>query len=916
MSFIEWMVSNMEYCDMGAMFGLGRTILWWLTNILVWAASIIESLYNNIFKVFSVIYSNGISSFIGRWIGFLWIPIAIAIIILGYNLIMGEDSDGSLRLKTFMRNLCLLVIVVASIPILFTGVSNNSDSSFAVKLFQGSGSNNSITKGVKQMAGNLGNTSNTSQTVVENIYDLQFIFNQARNKGNFTKNWSSMIDDGTIRKNSFYDTSGNIVNGDAVMNITPWDTIVSDDADDNDKYDKDLKMEDCYVDGYDYCVFSSDTNNKTSFAAVASTKRVPYWAPDNIINIINQRGNQPVTTAGLSNKMDLEARIFFFQTIHNNVWQIDSDDDGTTNFIFVDNNGKTKTSMWFVDVGSTYPFRYHVEWGRMIISLLMSIIVLYLTSYKIVKLIYEVTVNQLLVLFFGAIDLSNGQRAKEVMKSTCSLLASMFFAVILVQFYYLMTSSVNGLTFVSNSSTNGWIQTLINVFIGMATIKGPSVLEKVLGISGGLGDEWRETGMLNRAAVKPVARATRKVVKGAAMLAGAGAVYGATKAMGKHDERKDRENERKNDRNRGSSTGEVNSSGDSSQFKMAQSKKSQNSTANVNNNKDASGNSAANNDVARQGRDISEAIQRDNIQQDKAEKFATDNGVVKKSTPEQRTTQQADKYRGAIHNAALAEQVKGQAKGGMSDKDALTKAYEGSGFSQEDASRLANRDLENNSFAEKKESFANSISAAAKEKIQDSPLSYASSADAYADAAEQHLQALGFSASEASKINESTGLSKNVMLEDNQEAIRNEANALYSSGAVATDEEAVKQAIVHYSSDSSGNYDNRYGSIDNAVSTILANGSLEEGIVRGRTANNIAREQAQINTRSDGLRNGRDNFELSPGLKTATYVGLGYMKGRSVETIAKAGYESGRKKARKQEIKRQKKSPDKTKKIK
>lgn len=125
--------------------------------------------------------------------------------------------------------------------------------------------------------------------------------------------------------------------------------------------------------------------------------------------------------------------------------------------------------------------------------------------------------------------------------------------------------------------------------------------------------------MLNRTAVKPVARATGKVVKGTAILAGAGAVYGTTKAMGKRDERKDRENERNNDRIHGSSTGEVNSSGDSSQFKMAQSKKSQNSTANVNNNKDASGNSAANNDVARQGRDISEAIQRDNIQQDKAE---------------------------------------------------------------------------------------------------------------------------------------------------------------------------------------------------------------------------------------------------------------------------------------------------------
>ena len=55
------------------------------------------------------------------------------------------------------------------------------------------------------------------------------------------------------------------------MNITPWDTIVSDDADDNDKYDKDLKMEDCYVNGYDYCVFSSDTNNKTSFTGHQTT---------------------------------------------------------------------------------------------------------------------------------------------------------------------------------------------------------------------------------------------------------------------------------------------------------------------------------------------------------------------------------------------------------------------------------------------------------------------------------------------------------------------------------------------------------------------------------------------------------------------------------------------------------------------
>lgn len=921
MSFIEWMVSNTEYCDMGAMFGLGRAILWWIVKILVWASSIIENLYNNIFKVFSVIYSDRVSKFIGNWIGFLWIPIAVAIIILGYNLIMGDDSDGSLKLKNFMRNLCLLVIIVAAIPILFTGVSGNSDSSFAVKLFQGSGSNNNVATGVKKMAGNLGNTTNTSKTVVENIYDLSYIFNQAQNKGGFTKNWSSMVDDGTIKKNSFYDSSGNISNGDAIMNISPWETIVSDDADDDDKYNKDLKMEDCYVSGYDYCSFSSDTDKKVSFSSLANTKSVPMWN-DNILNVINQRNGQTLTTQSISDKMDLEARIYFFQTIHYNVWQIDTNDDGNTDFIMVDNNGKTKTSMWFVDVGSTYPFKYHIEWGRMIVSLIMSILVLYLTSYKIVKLIYEITVNQLLVLFFGAVDLSNGQKTKEIMKSTCSLLASVFFAVILVQFYYIMTSAVNELTFVNNSSINGWIQTLVNVFIGMAAIKGPSVLEKVLGISGGLGDEWRETGMLNRAAVKPVVRTAGKAVKGTAMLAGAGAVYGATKAKGKIEERREQKEEERNNSNNRDGTaafGGIGSSnpnarsGNASRFGMAKADDGKTAPVNMSDkDKDASGNTAANEDVARQGRDINDAVQRDIAKQTDAEKKAAKVGMVNTTSPEQKLTQQADKYRGAIHNAALAE----QAKGNLSDKDALTKAYQGSGFEKEDAERLANRDVRNGSFAERKEEFENSISDSAKEKLQNSPLSYETTADAYADAAEQHLQALGFSTSEASKINESNGLSQSVMLEDDQQQIRDTANALYSSGAASTDEDAVKQAITQIGRNSSGAYDDRYGRLDTAASKILASGSLEEGDVRGRTANNIARAKAQVNTRSDGLRNGRDNFELSPGIRTATYVGLGYMKGRTAEAVAKSGYESGRRKARKQELKRQKKSPENSKKIK
>lgn len=921
MSFIEFMLTHTEYQGVGSLFGLGRVILWLLVQILVWLCSLMEGLYNHIFSLFNIVYSNTVVDFIQNWIGFLWIPIAISIIILGYNLMMGEEADGSVRLKTFGRNLCLLMLIIFGLPYLFIGHAGGNKAAVWTDPSQGGyNSNGNITNGnpalidfftndkgqglingVSYLAGGDSSTSHTYQTVVKNIYDLKSIYQQVCDKAEnggmtFNSDWSDYLNTNSsnrIYPNGFY-KDGKIRNGSAIMGIETTETIRYDDVNDDDEYSPNLKAKDIVVNGYDIVELKNDDNAKKKYDTDIA-------------------GNKP--NADTSD--DIDARQYLFKTIHQ-IYQIDTptngndDGDGTTDYVLVNNEGKTKTDAWFIDIGSTYPFRYYIEWGLIFITLVTSIAVLFLTSYKIARIIYEITVNQLLALLFGASDLSNGQRVKEILKSIFSLIASLLFAVILVEFYYMLTGEVGNITFVDDANSNNWIRSIACLFIGMATIKGPSVLEKVLGIDGGLSNEWRDVGALNRM-TRPVRRAATSTAKLAGKIGAGTAIYKWSKHKGKQEAKKERE---KNDGTRDS----VNSSnssrnvrnsqpGDASQFSAARNGTSQfkeNHGVNVDTkdfslNRDASGENAATKSMAGQGRDIAKEI--DN-KTSKAVKEAVETGQansseeiasVRESANDRVKTEVANKYKSNIQNAALAEQKKSN----LDDKSALEKAYEGSGFTHEEAQKLASRDITDGSYTAKKDDFSNSISAAAKQKMQDSPLNYSNQMEAYQEAAKEHYQALGFNTDETQSFIDDTA--NKVCLEDNQTTIRNEAKALREKypDTYADDTTAIKAAIQNTAGGTIG-FDTGYGNLESAADTILQSGTLKEGVVRGRVADNVYRENIQPNSRSNGLNSGfgygRYGSHMSPTAVAASSIVLGYMGARSLEMITNVGYESGKRK--------------------
>ena len=79
-----------------------------------------------------MIYNDNVVRFLQGWMGFIWIPIAISVLYLGYSLIMGDAAEGNMRAKTFARNVCLFILIVVGVPYLFIGHADTDSASLFV----------------------------------------------------------------------------------------------------------------------------------------------------------------------------------------------------------------------------------------------------------------------------------------------------------------------------------------------------------------------------------------------------------------------------------------------------------------------------------------------------------------------------------------------------------------------------------------------------------------------------------------------------------------------------------------------------------------------------------------------------------------------------------------------------------------
>lgn len=191
------------------------------------------------------------------------------------------------------------------------------------------------------------------------------------------------------------------------------------------------------------------------------------------------------------------------------------------------NDGKTgKSQLEEIDDGGIVAFnnntyyRYHIDFITIFMTLFATSIVMIFTSFKVVKIVFDIIVHQILATLMAAGDWASGQKLKEVVKSLFALFFLVFMCSVMMKLYFMFSAWTSG------NIKSGAARGFILIFAAFAVIDGPNIVEKIFGIDAGLASTFRSVSTLFFAA-----SGAARVAKGAGHTVG-NAIRGTAHAGG------------------------------------------------------------------------------------------------------------------------------------------------------------------------------------------------------------------------------------------------------------------------------------------------------------------------------------------------------------------------------------------------
>ncbi|PGQ36952.1 hypothetical protein COA05_14855, partial [Bacillus thuringiensis] len=165
---------------------------------------------------------------------------------------------------------------------------------------------------------------------------------------------------------------------------------------------------------------------------------------------------------------------------------------------------------WF-DVFKEAYYRWSINWGSVLISLIVTAFALLISIVKVGRIIYELAFHNIFGALVAATDISSGQRLKKIINEIFSCYAVIFCMALLLKIYSLYI----GWLATKDFGFMGWGNALLLLAGSWAVIDGPNIVERILGIDAGLQSGWK-TMMAGAMAAKAgidVAKATGNMVK-------------------------------------------------------------------------------------------------------------------------------------------------------------------------------------------------------------------------------------------------------------------------------------------------------------------------------------------------------------------------------------------------------------------
>ncbi|MEJ9147499.1 hypothetical protein P4520_20550, partial [Bacillus thuringiensis] len=192
----------------------------------------------------------------------------------------------------------------------------------------------------------------------------------------------------------------------------------------------------------------------------------------------------------------------------------DEGEDALNSRLVLSYDNKLKTedldNGWF-DVFKEAYYRWDINWGSVLISLIVTAFALLISIVKVGRIIYELAFHNIFGALVAATDISSGQRLKKIINEIFSCYAVIFCMALLLKIYSLYI----GWLATKDFGFMGWGNALLLLAGSWAVIDGPNIVERILGIDAGLQSGWK-TMMAGAMAAKAgfdVAKATGKMVK-------------------------------------------------------------------------------------------------------------------------------------------------------------------------------------------------------------------------------------------------------------------------------------------------------------------------------------------------------------------------------------------------------------------
>lgn len=167
-------------------------------------------------------------------------------------------------------------------------------------------------------------------------------------------------------------------------------------------------------------------------------------------------------------------------------WSISFSDGGPfANYLDINEKGQRKvkeiSNTGFLGIfPPAYYYRYDVQFVNIWISLIANIFVLFFSSFKVIKIIFDLAFSQIFTMFLAGTDLTNGQKLKKALENIISSYIVLLLMTMIHKFYLL------GVAYINAKSWSGLVEALLILFIAIAVIDAPDIVEKVLGIDAGI----------------------------------------------------------------------------------------------------------------------------------------------------------------------------------------------------------------------------------------------------------------------------------------------------------------------------------------------------------------------------------------------------------------------------------------------